>query len=301
MWNTLTDINGIHHYEYQIDYGNWISTGTSTSFTTPAQLEGIHTIYVRAVDNPGNLGNIGNVSIYIDNPNPNTPIIREWHMGTNWTEHNTPYYSWTDPGDIGSGITNYVAELDTTIIQLSNNQTYHTNNLSSGSHTFKIYSQDALYHNSSWSNNITVYVDTTKPENVSINSSTHYNSSQYYNITIPVFNFTTTDAHSGLYGYYYVVDTNSSTTPDIMNQWTNQSTVNITGISGTGSLNNLTINITGLGRRNMVYARQSKRPSRKHRRHNTLPIQNKYNNRNKSKRELSKKLNRTRNKQFKYC
>jgi len=239
-WDAVTDTNGIDHYEYQIDYGDWTSTELNTSFATSAQAEGIHTVYVRAVDTPGNLGYQGNISLYIDNTNPNTPILREWHSGNDWTLHDTPYYSWTDPGDVGSGVTSYVGELDGSTVELNDSQSYHAN-VTSGNHTFKVYSQDELQQNSSWSNNITVYIDITEPSDVNISSDTHPDNTTWYNNNTPVFNFTTSDQHSGVYGFYYVVDKNESTVPDeFMGSWTTNSSaiidewggVNVANASG---------------------------------------------------------------------
>ncbi|MBR9682354.1 MAG: S8 family serine peptidase, partial [Candidatus Aenigmarchaeota archaeon] len=107
-WSPVLDVNGIDHYEYMINYGDWIEV--TSPFETPAQSEGIHIVYVRAVDNAGNLGEIGNTTLYIDDSIPNTPEIYESHSGTKLTEHYSPYYSWSNPGDTGSGIEYYVGE-----------------------------------------------------------------------------------------------------------------------------------------------------------------------------------------------
>ncbi|HLD73180.1 MAG TPA: CARDB domain-containing protein [Candidatus Nanoarchaeia archaeon] len=244
-WNPVEDTNGINHYEYRIDAGSWNNIGLNTSFITLPQTEGVHTIYVRAVDNPGNLGHSGNVSLYIDTSNPGTPIIKELHSGDNWTQHNSPYYTWTNPGDIGSGVVSYVGELDGNLFSLGNSQSYHVN-VTSGSHTFRIYAQDALQHNSTWSNPVNIYIDSDAPSMITITSPTHPNNNDWYNLSVPIFNFSATDIHSSIYGYYYVVNNNESTTPDIMNLWTMDSLINITGIGGTVSQNNQSQNAIGL-------------------------------------------------------
>lgn len=245
FWDNVMDTNGIDHYEYQLDYGAWTSVGLNTSFTTPPQPEGIHTVYIRAVDIPGNLGYPGNVSLYIDNSNPSIPVIKEWHCGNDWTQHSTPYYTWTDPGDVGSGVTAYIGELDGQEIELNHSQFYHVN-VTSGIHSFKIYAQDALQHNTSWSNIKTVYVDVIKPNNTNITSPTHPDNATWYNITVPTFNFTSGDDHSGLYGFYYVVDNSESTIPDTMNLWTTNTSVNIVGLGGAVPQSNQSENKTGL-------------------------------------------------------
>ncbi len=59
--------SGIDHYEYQIDStsGSWTNVGTNSVFTLPSQSDGIHTVYVRAVDGC-NPGPTGSVNVYID-------------------------------------------------------------------------------------------------------------------------------------------------------------------------------------------------------------------------------------------
>ncbi len=209
-WGTLTDTNGINRYEYQIDYGNWTSTELSTSFITLSLSEGIHTIYVRGVDTPGNLGNIGNITVYRDNTAPNQPIIQEWHTGGIWTQHTDPYFTWYDPGDIGSGVTNYYGSIDNDItFSLNNSLDYHIN-LTTGNHTFKIYAQDAINNTSPWSNEITIYIDDTKPNPPEITSTTHSDNTTYYSNNIPIFNLTIPLDDSEIYGYYYIITDNSS-------------------------------------------------------------------------------------------
>jgi len=248
-WNSVADTNGISNYEYQIDYGNFTSIGLNTSFITPHQSLGVHTVYVMAVDNPGNKGSLNNVSVYIDTSPPNTPIIREWHCGNNWTQHNTPYLSWTDPGDEGSGITNFTIDADGQEIDLGYNLTYHSSNLTTGSHTFRVKAYDALDQNSNWSNTITVYIDTSEPDAPGVASPSHPYNNSWYAINTPLFNLTAPADDSGINGYYYIVDKTNNTLPDIMSLWTTNTTINITNIGGGaqfGSNETNTTNTTGL-------------------------------------------------------
>ncbi|MBW2995988.1 hypothetical protein KY332_01675 [Candidatus Woesearchaeota archaeon] len=77
-WTTVTTPNilgyavvdsgsGVDHYEYQIDStgGSWTGVGEETSFNTPSQSDGTHTVYVRAVDRC-NPGDPGSVNVYIN-------------------------------------------------------------------------------------------------------------------------------------------------------------------------------------------------------------------------------------------
>jgi len=44
---------------------------------------------------------------WVDVTSPNTPSVTELHCGTEWTTHNSPYFTWSDPGDAHSGISYY--------------------------------------------------------------------------------------------------------------------------------------------------------------------------------------------------
>ena len=231
-WTAVSDTNGIASYEYQIDSNPFVSNGLSLSFTTTPQAEGIHTIFVRAVDGTGNTGALGSVSIYIDRTAPNIPFVREWHAGSNWTTHTTPFYSWNDPGDVGSGVTAYFGLLDGQLIPLNSSLSYHANLTSSGNHTFRVHAQDALQQNSSFSNTVTVLIDIDAPGSPTVSSSTHPSSSRWYSLNTPIFNLSATDAHSGVAGFYYVVDRNESTVPTTMNLFTTNNTLNISSMGG---------------------------------------------------------------------
>ncbi len=229
-WAAVTDPNGMNRYEYRINYGNWTNIWLNTSFLTPPSSEGIHTFYVRATDIPGNINEPNNVSIYIDLSPPNTPIIKEWHNGENWSNHTTPYISWENPGDKGSGILNFTVQTDAgQEISIGSNLSYHSSALASGNYTFKVKAYDSLNQASNWSNIITVYIDTTEPAAPQINSTTHPDNNTWYGINTPFFNLTPPAEHSGILGYYYIYDGNSSTSPDTMSFWTGNSTLNITG------------------------------------------------------------------------
>ncbi|MBI5133266.1 MAG: hypothetical protein HZA83_01000 [Thaumarchaeota archaeon] len=99
---------------------------------------------------------------------------------------------------------------------------------------------DALSHESGWSNGVTVLIDNTPPVSPVITSSTHPNPDSYYSANVPVFNFAATDQHSGIKGYYYLVDQNPASLPDTNAFWTTDSTVTISNIGsaafGSGQL-----------------------------------------------------------------
>jgi hypothetical protein len=223
-WEPITDINGIARYEYRTDFGEWQELGTDTSFTTPPQSDGIHTVYVRAIDTPGNIGEAGSIELYIDRTPPNTPLIREWHCTDTWSAHSSPYFTWTDPGDIGSGVISYEASVDEQApIDIGNVESYHPT-WPSGEHTFKIQAVDATGHRSEWSNIITVYIDLEPSPAPVVSSPTHPDEDKWYADDSPRFSWDAPEDPSGISAYYYLLDRASSSIPTEISDWTKENT-----------------------------------------------------------------------------
>lgn len=239
-WSALSDTNGINNYEYMIDYGDWISVELNTSFETPSQSEGIHAVYVRGVDVPGNKGDIGNISIYIDTSSPETPSMKEWHCGNNWTMHSSPYFTWEDPGDSGSGVTEYFGSINNgTLFSINSSLIYHPN-WTTGYYEFKIYAEDYLNHSGNWSDASKVYIDVTKPLPPVINSTTHPDNTTWYDNDIAQFVFAKPQDDSSISGYYYTITDIRNGTVDDSSFWTANETFNVTNIFGGVGITNET-------------------------------------------------------------
>lgn len=142
-------------------------------------------LHIRTVDNAGNWNpnalHIG--PFYIDVTSPNAPSLSESHCGSSWTTHNSPYFTWNTPGDTGSGVSYYEGSIDGgSPFQVSS--PYHPT-LSDGIHTFKVRAVDAAGLQSSWSNTITVKIDTTPPAGiVIINGGAAYTNSPSVTLTL---------------------------------------------------------------------------------------------------------------------
>lgn len=245
-WNPVYDTNGIDHYEYQIDVGPWTSVGLDTSFRTSQLAEGIYTLSVRAVDLPGNVGSEGVARIFIDTSKPQAPVAKEWHTGSTWTSHASPYYAWLNPGDTGSGVVGYVGEFDGSFVHLNDSLVYHVN-VTSGNHTFKVSAIDALNYTSDWSEPITVHIDITPPSDTSVISDTHPSNDLWYSTKVPVFMLSAKDDHSGVAGFYYIVDKNTLTEPESINSfWSTNNTLIIRDVGGVLFKENETILHEGL-------------------------------------------------------
>jgi hypothetical protein len=160
-------------------------------------------LHVRTVDNAGNWNpgayNIG--PFYVDTSPPNTPSISESHCGSDWTSHNSPYFTWSDPGDSGSGIDYYEGSIDGGA-QFTVSSPYHPT-WSDGIHNFKVRAVDKVGLRGSWSNIITVKIDTTPPPLPSPDDGV----SGWSKVNTPTFSWPpVSDSGSGVKGYWWKVD-----------------------------------------------------------------------------------------------
>jgi len=85
-------------------------------------------------------------------------------------------------------------------------------------------------------------VDLTPP-NVTVNSSTHPNSSQWYSNPNVTFTFYGNDSLSGIEAYSFVLDENSGTGPDLIAEERSEDTLQT--MTNTGNNKNLRANSTG--------------------------------------------------------
>ncbi|MEM2373538.1 MAG: C25 family cysteine peptidase, partial [Thermoproteota archaeon] len=184
-WSAVSDsLSGVAGYEYAIDQtSSWTWIGNILEFDTPPLPDGYHVIYIRAKDNAGNYGSPGWCSVYIDTIPPNTPSLSESHCGSDWTTHNSPYFAWPNPGDTGSGVVSYEGSVDNGSPFLVSSP-YHPT-WSDGVHTFRVRAVDGVGLRSSWSNVITIKIDTTPPAGiVIINGGTAYTNSPSVTLTL---------------------------------------------------------------------------------------------------------------------
>jgi len=149
-------------------------------------------------------------------------VIREWHCGADWSIHNSPYFTWIDPGDIGSGIISYEASIDNQApIDIGKMELYHPTWLS-GEHTFKIRAVDAVGQRSEWSNVITVRIDLDPPPAPTITSPTHPDQEKWYPDDSPGFSWNVPEDLSGIDGYYYLLDRTIDSIPTVISYWTKE-------------------------------------------------------------------------------
>jgi hypothetical protein len=57
-WSGSDNLSGIDHYEIRLDEGRWINVEASTNYTFENLIQGVHMIYIRAVDRAGNMNTV---------------------------------------------------------------------------------------------------------------------------------------------------------------------------------------------------------------------------------------------------
>ncbi len=109
--------SGIAGYYYTLDGGGEIYT-TSTSQTFSSLSDGAHTFSVRAVDNVGLSSAYSSISFSIDTVPPGMPVVSETHSNglstpdPPWSENDSPYFTWPDVSDTGSGVAYYQVRIN---------------------------------------------------------------------------------------------------------------------------------------------------------------------------------------------
>ena len=99
--------SGINRYEVSINNGEWstVSSGWHPTYGT-----GQYTFRFRTIDNVGLDSGFDTKVVYIDDSPPNPPIVTEQHCSGStsenppWSSHTSPSFTWSNPGDAGSGI-----------------------------------------------------------------------------------------------------------------------------------------------------------------------------------------------------
>ncbi|MFZ2412505.1 MAG: Ig-like domain repeat protein, partial [Candidatus Methanoperedens sp.] len=196
-WNGSDNLSGIKGYYYSIDNTPWVYT-SSTYTTLPAQGDGNHSFYVRAVDNAGNIGNNDSREFIIDTV---PPVLNITGGPSGWTNNSSPVFAW-NASDNSSGIAGYYFSTDSgpEIFTMLPNTTLA--NLSEGAHIFSIKAVDNAGVNTTASRSFSVDVS---PPTVNIT----YNPGAETNNKTPLFIWGGADSLSGLKGYYYSYDNSS--------------------------------------------------------------------------------------------
>ncbi|MFH1012618.1 MAG: CARDB domain-containing protein [Candidatus Peregrinibacteria bacterium] len=212
-WGAVEETS-LKSYTYQIDGGLWTETDLETSAELHFDASGNHSVCVRAEDMAGNRSDSGCVEVLLDFAAPKSPVL---YGGTNARFSSTAARttSWSTPLDDSGEIDHYLLKVNGQVTEpLLSNEDYRV--WPEGEHDVQVAAVDSVGHQSEWSNEITLLVDTTGPVAVpNIRSSSHPDPSAWYTNTAPSFSWgVPADALSGVDGYFYVIDQKPGTVPD---------------------------------------------------------------------------------------
>ena len=194
-WTGSDTGSGIAYYEISNDTISWTNVGTNNSVTYTYS-DGLHTLYVRAYDNAGNV-NQTNVTFIVDTTPPTIVLNSPTPINYSTT---SIVANWTG-SDATSGIAYYNVSLDGGAwINVGLNTTYNLTNLSQGSHTFTVLAIDKAGNSNQ--STVSFVVDTIAP-NVTI---TYPAPNSYLNTSTVVVNWTGSDNNTGIKSYYVSLD-----------------------------------------------------------------------------------------------
>lgn len=221
-WNYLTDSggSGLNRVEYQMGStdGEWISLPASEagSFAVSAEYSGLNFVYVRGVDNSGNIGQPVRVGLCYDTDPPSAPdlstvpsaiesFVAATSLTLQWSRINDGWYDGNFSPRVLSPIRTIEYQIDSTdgvwTSYTSSSEIYsgslNINITSSGEHTIYVRGVDTP-GNKGDIGEVTYMLDVTGP-NAPTLSTEPSASTTWTNVTTPVLNWDNfVDAHSGI-------------------------------------------------------------------------------------------------------
>ena len=199
-WTGSDSPAGIQGYKYRLDSGLWSTMDGSLTNNFVGLLDGLHTVYVQAIDNAGNSATTS-VVFRVDTTAPAVSITSP--AGGYYSNSWTVSVVWTAT-DGGSGVKGYQYHIDgNDWSALSGAKSQSFTGLGEGNHTVYIRSTDNASNAAVTS--VTFNVDTVMPS-VHIDSPANL---FITNITSVTVSWSGSDATSGVKGYQYKLDTGS--------------------------------------------------------------------------------------------
>ena len=164
-WSGSDTASGIDYYEIKLDNGEWIYVGLDTSYIFKDIDEGEHIILIKAVDKAGNEA-VYKLVVTIDRTPPDAaitaPDANAYVKGTVEIE--------VSATDALSGVSKVEFYIDGELVQSDLESPYEylldTTKLSDGAHTIRVVAYDLAGNSRSVS--ITIYIDNTPPEILSV-------------------------------------------------------------------------------------------------------------------------------------
>ena len=225
-----TSVEGATQYRIQLDSeaGNWINVGTDLSWTAGSELDGgTHILYVQSGDIADKWSSSASFALVVDTTAPDAPIsITCTQLSDDGYINSSEYSSWITitvtflPNGVLDGDTlnlyidgAYAAEgiLTSSFVSIGN-YSFAVNPATLGSDGIKTLQAnivDQAGNTSPFSESLVFVVDTTPPV-ITISSP-----ASPTNDTTPTWNWTATDAGSGITDFRYILDSGGETTTEI--------------------------------------------------------------------------------------
>ncbi len=199
-WTATDSPAGINGYQYRIDAEGWNTLSGAVTNDFSGLSDGLHTVYVKAVDNAGNSATTS-VTFRVDTTAPAVSISSP--SAGYYSSSATVTVVWTAT-DGGSGVSGFQYRIDAEDWSvLAWTKTHAFSGLGEGDHTVHIRAMDNASLPSETS--VTFNVDTVAPS-VQIDSPA---SNYITNVTTVGVEWSGSDATSGILGYRYKLDTGS--------------------------------------------------------------------------------------------
>ena len=212
--------SGIDHFNWWIDSGGsgsfpntgyaaldaeYLNSGWDTRTLTLSRgmvPAGAHPVYVNAADRcEHGLGPVGGVYVYYDPNPPGTPVVGASPGG--WTNANSFYFWWANPGDDYSGVSYYDVLRDGAYLGATGATELGLAMPSAGVHSVQVRAVDVAGNAGGWSAPAYVYFDDGLPTSDPVAvSPTGYSVQDDFTFSWGA----GSDALSGVAGYYYSVD-----------------------------------------------------------------------------------------------
>ncbi|MFH1774557.1 MAG: S8 family serine peptidase [Methanobacteriota archaeon] len=175
-----SDNYGIAYYEVRLDGGGWVNKGLETRHVFENVGDGVHTVYVRAVDKGGNSATAAR-SFSVDAEIPPAPAPVASPAG--WTDRSNVTISWSEVYD-SSGIARYEYRIDAGEWSSTVNTSFVTPDVSTGTHTAYVRAVDNA-GNTGAEGSVRFYIDVSNPRgSVVINNGEEYASSRIITLSL---------------------------------------------------------------------------------------------------------------------
>ncbi|MGH2699719.1 MAG: DNRLRE domain-containing protein, partial [Actinomycetota bacterium] len=224
-WEASDDASPIAGYSIELNAQADFDPPTSVNHMTTSKSydpidEGVRYFHVRAVDARGNWGATLSRPLRTDRTDPVIEWVKWWdHPEEQWHQSNDPLVQWL-ANDGPSGVEGHSYALDSEpdntfdpVVQPDPGVGVQLTDVADGEHSFKVKSRDFA---GNWSPvaSYSLKIDASPPSTPTVTSSTHPNEGTYYPADDVALDWSSTDPHSGVVGYSYVLDQNATTTPD---------------------------------------------------------------------------------------